>query len=97
MFYTLRKNSFVKENICFLNTTLIDKSTTECMEECDDLNKVGVACMGFNFHTKSSTCRFFEECNKFLYSPDSSLSIEVYYVVPVTRMYDNNMTYGSSK
>ncbi|VDI47504.1 Hypothetical predicted protein [Mytilus galloprovincialis] len=54
------------------------------MEECNGFNKVGVTCMGFNFHKNSSTCRFFEDRIAPHYRYDPSLSIDLYLLLPIT-------------
>ncbi|CAC5411874.1 unnamed protein product [Mytilus coruscus] len=96
-FYGYLKNIFLAENTVFLNTTSIEKTTTECIEECNGFNKVGVTCMGFNFDTRSSTCRHFEDTITREYRYDPSLSIALYLALPITRMYSYIITYGSSK
>ncbi|CAC5425758.1 unnamed protein product [Mytilus coruscus] len=97
LFYGHLKNVFLVDNTFFLNTTSIEKTTTECMKECNGFNKVGVTCMGFNFDKNSSTCRFSEDRIEPYFNYDPSLSIEIYLILPITRMYGYNITYDLSK
>ncbi|CAC5411886.1 unnamed protein product [Mytilus coruscus] len=86
LFYSHLKNIILVDDKIFINTTSRAKNTTECMEECNGFNKVGVTCMGFNYDKKSSTCRFSEDKLAPLYRPDPSLSIDLYLILPITRM-----------
>ncbi|CAG2208015.1 unnamed protein product [Mytilus edulis] len=89
LFYSRLKNIILDDDNFFINTTSRANNTTECMEECNGFNKVGVTCVGFNFDKKSSTCRFVEDRVDplyMLYRNDPSLSNDVYLNLPITRI-----------
>lgn len=97
LFYSHIKNIIIVDDDILIKTTSRANNTTECMEECNGFNKVGVTCMGFNFHKNSSTCRFFEDRIAPHYRYDPSLSIDLYLLLPITRMYGFTITQDISK
>lgn len=97
LFYSRLKYIILDDDNFFINTTSRANNTTECMEECNGFNKVGVTCKGFNFYKKSSTCRYFEDSLEAQYIDDPSSSIDLYFILPITRMYDYDIFQDISK